>query len=183
MAGRLRGEGIAVTALQDFAQENRAEVIGKSTWWVSEHVIKATVKNKSYAEFLSAERMELVDKATVFVSHAWDSQFDNLVNAIVAWCTENKAKFEETYVWIDIFSMNLEDTMNRSQLNDTYMRFLEKIKRAVIVLDDWNFGEMRDFQVPLPLWATRLWCLFEFEMLKEAGIRCTKQIFVAMKPI
>lgn len=172
MAGKFPKEGISVEALKAFAETHRSQVSDKQTWWVAENVIKVVGKNRSYVEYIQPEKEGSVGTATVFVSHTWESKFDNLVLAITSWCSEKKKKEDETFIWIDIFSLNQHETLSRGQLQETYGKFLEKMKSAIIFLDDWPSGDMRTFQEKLPNWAKRLWCLLEFAMLKESEIGC-----------
>jgi hypothetical protein len=173
MAAKFPKEGISVEALKVFAETHRLQVSDKQTWWVAENVIKIVGKGRSYVDYIQTESEGSVGTATVFVSHTWESKFDNLVLAISLWCTEKKTKENATFVWIDIFSLNQHETLMRAQLPETYGKFFEKIKSAIILLDDWPNGDMRPFQDTLPNWAKRLWCLLEFAMLKESAIGCS----------
>jgi hypothetical protein len=165
-------EALSVAYLRKFLQEN-ASIVTKSTTSreVYDGIVKVEAPSGTYVKYLEnsgSNVKKYIDKATVFVSHNWSGKFIDLVEALSAWCTENKVKEEDTFVWIDIFCMDHSNEPNQANLVENYKRVLEKIGKAVIVLEPWpeNINYIRDH---VPTWATRIWCLFEFVMFRETA--------------
>ena len=110
----------------------------------------ARERDMSYASAVSAR----TGAPTYFVSHAWGSPFVDLVASVGAALAG--AALDDTYVWLDIFAINQNDTGGVSramqELDDgrTLARTVETARATLVVLD-------KERVIPL----TRLWCLYE----------------------
>ncbi|XRB20426.1 EF-hand domain-containing protein [Pseudoscourfieldia marina] len=110
----------------------------------------ARKKHMSYAQ---AENLP-VSAPTYFISHAWNSTFVDLVESVkgaLAGAAQN-----DTYVWLDIFAINQDDTGGvfsaMKELDDgrTLAGTIATSRATLVVLDKVRV-------IPL----TRLWCLYE----------------------
>ncbi|XRB25260.1 EF-hand domain-containing protein [Pseudoscourfieldia marina] len=110
----------------------------------------ARKEHKSYAQ---AKNLP-VGAPSYFVSHAWGSTFVDLVKSVtgaLAGAAQN-----DTYVWLDIFAINQDDTGGvfsaMAELDDgkTLASTVETSRATLVVLD-------KERVIPL----TRLWCLYE----------------------
>ena len=95
-----------------------------------------------------------IGSPTYFASHAWHNLFVDLVESLSAFL-EGAAK-AETFIWLDIFAINQDDTGDHfsamDELDDgkTLAKVIELSHATLVVLD-------RELLVPF----TRLWCLYE----------------------
>ena len=95
-----------------------------------------------------------IGSPTYFASHAWHNLFVDLVESLSAFL-EGAAK-AETFIWLDIFAINQDDTGDHfsamDELDDgkTLAKVIELSHATLVVLD-------RERLVPF----TRLWCLYE----------------------
>lgn len=86
--------------------------------WVAEDVkqrlvLEATKDRKvAFVESLPAPD---VSDANVFVSHAWAYKFSSLAAALEHWAKKRGRNASETFVWIDLFSVNQHVSMNMTQ--------------------------------------------------------------------
>jgi hypothetical protein len=172
MSGRYSRDSLSVAYLKIFLEENKSTVT-KSTLSreVCDQIVKVEAKSGTYIEYLlqldDPNLNKYIDKATVFASHTWSGKFHDLVEALSAWCTENKVKEEDTFVWIDIFCMDQHDEQpTHAHLVENFKHLIEKISKAVIVLEPWP-QDINAIREHVPVWATRIWCLFEFAMFRE----------------
>ncbi|XRA97499.1 EF-hand domain-containing protein [Pycnococcus provasolii] len=107
-------------------------------------------EHKSYAQ---AKNLP-VGEPTYFISHAWSSRFVDLVKSVAS-ALAGAAK-NDTFVWLDIFAINQDDTGGVSsamaELDDgrTLAGTIATSRATLVVLD-------KDRVIPL----TRLWCLYE----------------------
>ena len=175
MSGRYAREALSVAYLKIFLEDNKTIVTKlPSSSDVCDQIVKVEATSGTYVEYLlrvgGPNITKYIDKATVFVSHTWSGKFKDLVEALSAWCTENKVKEEDTFVWIDLFCMDHNDEPSHSQLVENFKHLLEKISKAVIILEPFpqNINFIRDH---VPTWATRIWCLFEFAIFREIKLR------------
>ena len=110
----------------------------------------ARTEHKSYAQAKDLP----VGAPTYFISHAWNSSFVDLVESVAS-ALAGAAK-EDTFVWLDIFAINQDDTggvfsaMHELDDGKTLARTVEIARATLVVLD-------KERVIPL----TRLWCLYE----------------------
>lgn len=116
----------------------------------------------SYCQWLiDNNRSEHVGDATVFISHAWEGNFKELIEALELHFREKERHcnepFDDVVVWMDIFSTNQHRGNNNLQplpfewWSETFKTAIGEIGYTVMIFIPWDD--------PIPL--TRAWCLFE----------------------
>lgn len=78
--------------------------------------------------------------ATIFVSHAWNDSFLDLVDALEEWQKNNKNNFVDgIYFWIDLFVNNQHDNTEKAfdWWCDLFHNSLVNIGYGLIVLNPW----------------------------------------------
>ena len=121
---------------------------------VVESVVRpmALKKHESYAE--SEAPPGTLDLPTYFISHAWGSVFVDLVDAVAA--ELNGAAAATTFVWLDIFAINQDNTggvfsaMDELNEGQTLADVINLSRATKVVLDKDRVSPLR-----------RLWCLYE----------------------
>ena len=98
-------EGVNFQTFKDFVDGiGREALVGLTTTKVCELYIKPrTLEHQSsYCDYLTANELAIVEKATVFVSHAWGCLFLELYDTLT-----NHFQYEpKTIIWFDLFSNN-----------------------------------------------------------------------------
>jgi tetratricopeptide (TPR) repeat protein len=126
---------------------------GKSTAYVSENFLKpATAETQqSFCELLKTQNRPGVSTANRFVSHAWNCEFLDVVNALRYYSRDEDQS--SVYYFFDLFSNNQHKAphLTFDWWSNTFKNAIGKIGHTVIVLTPW--------QNPIAL--TRAWCLFE----------------------
>ncbi|GFH57823.1 hypothetical protein CTEN210_14299 [Chaetoceros tenuissimus] len=91
----------------------------------------------------------VVGTATVFISHAWQENFLDVLEALGDQFKDEPNKI----VWFDIFSYNQQDTVNLSNewYASTFMDAIKEIGNTVLIMPSWNAC------IPLQ----RAWCYYE----------------------
>lgn len=128
----------------------REALIGMTTTEVCEQIIKPKTQEQriSYCDLLRSERHPgYAETAAVFVSHAHQLEFLQVINAL-----ESNLQ-SDTVVWFDIFSINQHEghQWTFEWLSTAFMRAIKSFGRTVMVMLPWY--------APLPF--QRLWCIFE----------------------
>lgn len=148
--------GSKLSVFDDFIARcgGREALVDKTTTEVCEQFLKpmtAASGGQSYCDFLIAEGRcaGAVQKATVFISHAWKFQFLDVVNAILFHFKSSP----DVVVWFDMFSNNQHAAVELPFYwwETTFREAIGDFKHTVMVLTPWDN--------PIPL--TRAWCLFE----------------------
>jgi hypothetical protein len=154
--------GIKVSAFKDFMIENGGEVAFSHKAFVKQPLTTTDVcktfvkpiteeKECSYVDYLKLAKpdTDIVGEATVFISHAWQYAFIDVVHALETYFVDQP----DTFVWFDLFSNNQHATFDLSFYwwKNTFLNAIEKIGHVVMILSPWKN--------PLPL--TRAWCLWE----------------------
>ena len=133
----------------------------KTTSQVCEEYLKPMTisKGMSYCDILLEEITATGDShsditvapATVFISHAWNSNFLEVVDAFINHLTSNGQS--DAVIWFDLFSNNQHQTSIRpfEWWCNTFQSAIRDFGHTILVLTPW-----RD---PVPL--TRAWCLWE----------------------
>ncbi|XRB18787.1 EF-hand domain-containing protein [Pseudoscourfieldia marina] len=112
-----------------------------------------SLARKEHMSYAQAENLP-VSAPTYFISHAWNSLFVDLVESVKGALAG--AAQADTYVWLDIFAINQDDTGGvfsaMAELDDgkTLASTVETSRATLVVLD-------KERVIPL----TRLWCLYE----------------------
>ncbi|ORY52956.1 hypothetical protein BCR33DRAFT_182403 [Rhizoclosmatium globosum] len=104
------------------------------------------------------EKSPLIDKATVFVSHAWKFDFLDVVDALKTHAQNNSLGPDTTF-WFDLFSNSQHDTATKpfSFWTGTFMTAIKAIGSVVMIMLPW--------EDPIPL--QRAWCIYELYACME----------------
>ena len=160
--------GIAVSFLEDFVDQHggRSRFTGLTTTQVFEDILKQVTftAQTSYCEHMELHNHPKVGTATVFVSHAWQFHFLDVVNALQYHFRDNL----ETIIWFDLFSTNQHRavSLDFDWWCGTFMSAIEEFGNTLIILAPASN--------PIPL--TRGWCVFEL----YATIKTNSNLQVAM---
>lgn len=104
----------------------------------------------SYATFLNRG---CPLRATHFVSHCWDHNFESFATALLAW--------EETTVWVCSFALNqhgnIQEMLGDDVTQSPFALALQKATEVLLVIDE----------KALPL--TRSWCVYEIWLARKEG--------------
>ncbi len=145
--------GVKLSYLDEFIDKcgGQRKLKGLCTTDINEKFVKPMTEEKkiSLCGMLQDEKHGSVGHATIFVSHAWQYEFLNVVNALQYHLRETP----HVVIWFDLFSINQHDTKKWSQnwWSTTFMSEIKEIGHTVMVMSPWND--------PLPY--TRTWCVFE----------------------
>jgi hypothetical protein len=145
--------GVRLSFLNQFLQEcgGRAALNNLTTTEVCDKFIKPVTKSSqsSYCEYLRVLEHEAVGEATVFISHAWQYKFLEVVDSL----THHFLHQLEVVLWFDLFSNNQHKAIDLdfSYWATTFQSAIQTFGHTVMVLAPWDH--------PLPL--TRAWCLWE----------------------
>ncbi|KAJ3333478.1 Kinesin light chain 3 [Blyttiomyces sp. JEL0837] len=102
---------------------------------------------------IDSDRHDAAQKANWFVSHAWQCNFLDMVDALSSFFKDQNTNFEKIFLWIDLFclSQHKEEDKPFEWWQNTFMMAVKSIKNVVMVLDPWHD--------PIPL--KRSWCILE----------------------
>ncbi len=128
---------------------------GLSTYEVCENFIKPYTKHSglSYCEQLRrAMRHDAVATANVYVVHAWQNDFLELIEAIQHHFSDDA----DVVIWLDVFSINQHRPFDikDKHWSQAFQVAFHSIQRVILVVDSWDATSL-----PIPL--QRTWCLFE----------------------
>ena len=146
-------DGIRLSSLHLFFSEcgGRSELEGLTTSDVNDLYVKPlTVElNSSFCQFLKKRYTSSVGEAQVFISHAWDYNFLEMIDILQHHLRNNM----DIIIWFDLFSINQHDDADRDAKwwSNVFMSAIEYFNHTVLVVPSWKH--------PIPL--TRAWCLFE----------------------
>jgi hypothetical protein len=148
--------GIKLAYLVKFASKLPIEFLNEATTKdvCDNFVIPPTEEKKtSFVESLDSSE---VGQATVFVSHAWQYKFKDVLQALERYF----ALEPDVIVWFDVFCANQHKALYRDFYwwTTTFKNSIAAIGRTVMVLAPWND--------PVPL--TRGWCIWELYCTIEA---------------
>jgi len=174
--------GVSIKILRDLKKEwnlIRKKVVTKRSYSRpdatreasnGEKVVELIVKEKcgdvesSYVELLNNEipYKDAIGECNVFISHAWQYDFGDLMSAIEDFERDNSNK-EKFYYFLDFIAVNQfkPDADLKNLQNLVY-----RCKYFLLVLLPW--------QEPIPL--TRMWCIYEI----ATALRCKKRPIVGM---
>ncbi|EGD72961.1 mbre TPR repeat protein [Salpingoeca rosetta] len=156
-------DGVSVEAIKAFFADLKREFPDTYTEMTTEDACKQLVvprtrqDNCAYVEQLRKQSPEHVNKATVFVSHAWRYKIADVLNVLLEFADEQARKdaAQPVFFWFDLFmnNQNANVTANLPQewWSTTFKQSIANIGHVLLVLMPW-----RD---PVPL--TRAWCLWE----------------------
>ncbi len=107
--------GVQLSYLDEFVHKcgGRKKLKGLSIAEINEKFVKPMTEEKktSLCEMLQDEKHGSVGEATIFVSHAWQHDFLNIVNALQHHLRETP----HVVIWFDLFSINQHRTMTWSR--------------------------------------------------------------------
>lgn len=101
-------------------------------------------------------------ETNLFVSHAWQYTFGQLITSLSQWAKEQDQDPATTYCWIDLFSVNqhVSADVSQDEWAETFKNGIAKAGRFVLVLTPWSN--------PVPY--TRAWCLWEVFNASKTGV-------------
>ena len=105
----------------------------------------------------SEETRGFVGRPTIFVSHAWQYPFGDMVAALVAFAASLRGQGEgDPFFWFDTFSIDehATQTLGPDWWDETFKEAIRMIGGTVMVLSPWDD--------PIPL--TRSWCLWDIRL-------------------
>ncbi|EGD82128.1 tetratricopeptide TPR_2 repeat protein [Salpingoeca rosetta] len=161
-------DGVSVEAIKTFLADLESEFPDTYTEMTTEDACKQLVvprtrqDNCAYVDLLRKQLKqsphEHVGKASVFVSHAWRYKIADVLNVLLEFAEEQRARKEDSqpvFFWFDLFMNNQNANVTASLppewWSTTFKESIANIGRVLLVLMPW-----RD---PVPL--TRAWCLWE----------------------
>ena len=160
-------EGVRLSHLDEFIRAcgGKSELEGLTTTDVCEKFIKPWTfeTQTSFCEWLSLQEHPAVGKANVFISHAWQCQFLDVMEAIVTHLREdghsngtNSTKTtaqNDPIIWFCLFSNNQHKVaaFEFEWFSETFQSAVADIGRTIMVMSPWDD--------PLPF--TRAWCILE----------------------
>eukprot|EP00300_Choanocystis_sp_HF-7_P017298 c19690_g2_i1.p1 GENE.c19690_g2_i1~~c19690_g2_i1.p1 ORF type:complete len:649 (+),score=143.81 c19690_g2_i1:224-1948(+) len=105
-------------------------------------------------------RPEAVKKANVFVSHAWQNSFVDVVRTLTKYLEHER---DSAYIWFDILSYNqhIQTEMSFEAWRAAIKPVIQDCNRTIMILTPWDD--------PIPL--KRSWCLFELFVTIQLGAK------------
>ncbi|EGD80395.1 tetratricopeptide TPR_2 repeat protein [Salpingoeca rosetta] len=179
MADQRLTHGVSVAAVRRFLDDLKREFPDTYTEMTTEDACKQLVvprtrqDNCAYVEQLRKQSPEHVNKATVFVSHAWRYKIADVLNVLLEFADEQARKDDgqPVFFWFDLFmnnqNANVTANLPPEWWSTTFKQSIANIGHVLLVLMPW-----RD---PVPL--TRAWCLWEiFCGISNEGTEVTIQL-------
>jgi hypothetical protein len=156
-------EGIRLSYLIEFVEHcgGASALAGLTTTEVCQTFVMTTTKieQSSYCEYLTLQGSSSVGLAEVFISHAWNYLFLDVVEAL-QYHFRNEG---DIVIWFDLFSNNQHKAVDLdfSWWCNTFKSAIRDFRRTVMVMAPWHH--------PIPL--SRGWCLFELFCTAETRSR------------
>ena len=156
-------DGIRLSAIYDFVEYfgGRIKFKGLTTSQVCDKFVKPRTVGDciSYCEVLKqSSNSDDVGTAGVFISHAWNSKFDD----VIASFEDFFDKDANPYIWFDLFCTNQHDLHKPSEWYSTTIKeAIGKFGDFVLILSPWDN--------PLPL--TRTFCLYELWLAEKMNCK------------
>ena len=107
------------------------------------------------------------EKANVFLSFAYSSDFTELVNAVECYMERNPSKSSETtYFWFDLFVNDQWNALDKDfdWWATTFREAVQDIGETLLILLPWSS----------PIMLTRAWCLYEICCSRKVSIGVSK---------
>lgn len=163
-------EGITLAAFHravDLAG-GRGVVAGKSTAWLKYNVIlphtragKCSFSTEIAANSDPARSIRTCGRANVFISHAYDYMFLNVLDAVTAWEAQQPVASGPFFYYFDLFVVNQhgqDGVVPFEVLRDEFGGGVRGIGRTLLFLD-WRH----------PVALRRCWCVFEIATSLDVG--------------
>lgn len=142
--------GIRLNFLLDWARKKEISS-NFTTADVCQKIIKpeTQIEKCSYCDYLKSVDTFAVGRADVFISHAWQYKFWDLLRALETYFDQDL----DVYLWIDIFCFNQHVALELDfhWWSGTFQQAILSFGKTVMVLAPWND--------PIPL--LRGWCVWE----------------------
>lgn len=153
--------GVKLSFIDEFIEfcDGKSRFEDLTTTDVCENFVKPITNDAkcSFCELLEHSNHPAVGIASIFVSHAWQYKFLEVIEALKYHFRDNM----DTVVWFDLFSNNQHKaiSLNFEWWSGTFRSAIAQFGHTVMVLAPWNN--------PIPL--TRAWCLFEIYCTIDTG--------------
>eukprot|EP00736_Rhodelphis_marinus_P004955 Rmarinus@m.5906 len=159
--------GVSLQVLEEFVAhrcDGRDSLVGLTTRDICERYVKPDTlrARSSYCELLKKEGHPGIREATVYVSHAWDDLFLEVVDALTQHVKERPSEesdeesnesSDDVVLWFDLFSLNQHDkvAITVEWLKEALHAAIPEFRENVLVLT--ASGNCRPLR--------RTWCLYE----------------------
>lgn len=180
--------GASLAFLKDFATEHIEEVVRErmTTGEVNQHLVMLRVTEngnheldqpRSYAQLgrdrglLDSQGQPAFAQATVLVAQSWCNSFHDLIDALEAWLEESGSDSDQTYFWLDIFSVAPGHggwSNPESWWSDRYMKTIGAIGNTIVFAEPWTS----------PTTFVDPWAIWQFYCTTVTGAR----LHLAMGP-
>jgi len=157
--------GVRLDFLERFIAENNIP----SNWTPAEVVEKKVVPQtkywERYTDVIEAKYPEegyVGPEPSVFISHAWDRPFVELVTTLSRGRIYGRSN-RKKYVWLDIFTVHQHPGKYKQMDLRTIVECVRTIGYTVVILDNGISPEKFTLteKVSEPVALTRIWCLYE----------------------
>ena len=157
---------MSISAFQAFIGEfEDVKTKELTTTAISEQFVKAENGGKGapyinkYIGMKDEDGKPYLATATVFVSHAWQYKFYDVVFTAMQ---QHANEYANTYFWFDLFTNNQHDVADKSfeWFCTTFQDMIRSIGSTLLILSPWHD----------PVLLRRVWCLFEvYNALETSG--------------
>jgi len=157
--------GVRLDFLERFIKENNIP-----SDWTTERVVQEIVKvqtqpHQRYTDVIEAKYPEegyVGPEPSVFISHAWNRPFVELVTTLSRGRIFGRSN-RKKYVWLDIFTVHQHDGKYKQMDLGTITECIRTIGYTVVILDNGISPEKFALieKVSKPVALTRIWCLYE----------------------
>jgi hypothetical protein len=152
--------GVRLAFLRVFIAKcgGKAKLGGLSTFEVMERFVKPLTEASQLSlceQILSdgGEWARFVETARVFLSHAWQYPFLDVVEAVERRFQLGSTDPKDPVLWFDVFSVSQHKLGERDfdWWNSTFLNAVGSMDEVVMVMQPWR----------APISLTRVWCIFE----------------------
>ena len=163
---------MSISAFQAFVEEFKdVETKALTTTAISEQFVKAENRRmgapyiNKYIGMKDKDGKPYVATATVFVSHAWQYQFHEVV---VTAMRQHADEYANTYFWFDLFTNNQHDVADKSfeWFCTAFQDMIRSIGSTLLILSPWHD----------PVLLRRVWCLLEVYNALETSAKLHIQV-------
>ncbi|KAJ3034816.1 Kinesin light chain 3 [Rhizophlyctis rosea] len=157
--------GVSVAYFDTFIAEcgGRDRLTNLTTAQVcNDFIIPRTQSAQSLCSRLSTEAPSIIGPATWFISHSWQYEFLDTVDALTSYFQEEEDT-ETIIVWFDLFSLpqHGRSKISPDWLQYTFKTVISTIGNLLMILTPWDN----------PITLTRAWCVFELYACADCKAR------------
>jgi len=157
--------GVRLDFLERFIADNNIPSDWTTEKVVNEKVLPQTKSWERYTDVIEAKYPEegyVGPEPSVFISHAWNRPFVELVMTLSRGRLYGKSN-RKKYVWLDIFTVHQHPGKYKQMDLRTIIDCIRTIGYTVVILDNGISPEKFTLteEVSEPVALTRIWCLFE----------------------